>query len=130
MNKIKLGFAVCGSFCTFSKIKEEIKKLVDTKIWNKYKSIGNIENTIALNLVKASYYNDTLSLRYENNTSKYIDTLSYVEDFTTTLTNQGYTLKYKSGENTRLMYAKGRDKVVITEEFDYLIILLVRGRVL
>lgn len=112
------------------KNKEEIKKLVDTKIWNKYKSIGNIENTIALNLVKASYYNDTLSLRYENNTSKYIDTLSYVEDFTTTLTNQGYTLKYKSGENTRLMYAKGRDKVVITEEFDYLIILLVRGRVL
>lgn len=112
------------------KNKEEIKKLVDTKIWNKYKSIGNIENTIALNLVKASYYNDTLSLRYENNTSKYIDTLSYVEDFTTTLTNQGYTLKYKSGENTRLMYTKGRDKVVITEEFDYLIILLVRGRVL
>lgn len=110
--------------------KEEIKKFVDTKTWNKYKTIGNIENTIPLNLVKAGYYNNTLSLRYENTTSKYIDTISYSSSFTDVLVEQGYTLKYKSNENTRLMYSKGRDKVIITEEFDYLIILLVRGRIL
>lgn len=36
MNKIKLGFAVCGSFCTFSKIKEEIKKLSESDIYDIY----------------------------------------------------------------------------------------------
>lgn len=36
MNKIKLGFAVCGSFCTFSKVKEEIKRLANTNIYELY----------------------------------------------------------------------------------------------
>lgn len=36
MNKTKLGFAVCGSFCTFSKIKDEIKTLAESDIYDIY----------------------------------------------------------------------------------------------
>ena len=29
MDKIKLGFALCGSFCTFSKVLEQVRRLID-----------------------------------------------------------------------------------------------------
>jgi len=104
--------------------KEKIITSLPDKIWGEYKEIGNIEESIVLDLVKASYYENIVSLRYENKTSSYIDTLSYANDFISNLTKAGY--KKVSHTKEKLMYTKGFDKVIIMEEFDYLIVILVK----
>lgn len=105
--------------------KEEIKANIPNKIWKKYKKFGDIENTIALDLVKASYYDKVLSLRYINNTYNYIDNMEYSSDFVSSLKNKGYKMEFSSLE--KLVYRKGKNKVIIMSEFDYLIVVLVKG---
>ena len=107
---------------------EQIKNSIPTKIWNKYKSIGNIEESIVLDLVKASYYDDTVSLRYKNNTSDYIDSFTYVSDFLANIEKDGY--KKEASYNEKLLYQKGTTKIIIMKEFDYLIIVLAKGSIL
>lgn len=108
--------------------KEQIKNNIPDKIWKKYKNIGNVEETIILDLVKASYYDDTVSLRYQNNTSDYIDSFSYIFDFVSELEKEGY--KKQVSYNEKILYQKGNTKIVIMKEFDYLIIVLAKGSIL
>ena len=107
---------------------EEINNSISENIWDKFKNIGNIEETIFLDLIKASYYDNAVSLRYENKTSPYIDTFSYITDFTNELEKQGY--KKEVSYNEKILYKKGPKKVIIMEEFNYLIIVLVEGNLL
>ena len=107
---------------------EQIKNSIPDKIWKKYKNIGKIEESIVLDLVKASYYDDTVSLRYQNNTSAYIDSFSYISDFLVNLEKEGY--KKEADYNEKLLYQKGTTKIVIMKEFDYLIIVLAKGSIL
>ena len=108
--------------------KEQINNSVPKNIWEKYKGIGNIEESIVLDLIKASYYEDTVSLRYENKTSHYIDTFSYISDFVANLEKEGF--KKKVSYNEKILYQKGSTKIVIMKEFDYLIIILAKGSIL
>lgn len=101
---------------------EQIKNSIPDKIWKKYKSIGKIEENIILDLVKASYYDGILSLRYHNTTS--IDNMSYQEAFSSELEKEGY--KKVASTSEKKMYKKGTKKVIIMSEFDYLIVVFVR----
>ncbi len=102
---------------------EEIKNSIPDKIWKKYKTIGNIEQTIVLDLVKASYYEEILSLRYHNGTS--MNNMDFQEEFASKLISQGYKKVVSSDD--KYLYEKGTSKVVIMSEFDYLIVVLVNG---
>lgn len=101
---------------------EEIKNSISEKIWKKYKTIGKIEENIVLDLIKASYYDGILSLRYHNNTS--IDNMVYQESFSAELEKEGY--KKVASTSDKIMYKNGSKKVIIMSEFDYLIIVIVR----
>ena len=79
-------------------------------------------------MIKASYYEDTVSLRYENKTSHYIDTFSYISDFVANLEKEGF--EKKVSYNEKILYQKGSTKIVIMKEFDYLIIILAKGSIL
>ena len=101
---------------------EEIKNSIPEKVWEKYKNIGKLEENIVLDLIKASYYDGIVSLRYHNNTS--IDNMVYQEAFAAQLEKEGY--KKAASTSDKILYKKGTSKVIIMSEFDYLIILIVR----
>ena len=101
---------------------EEIKNSINKDVWKKYSSIGKIEENMVLDLIKASYYEGILSLRYHNDTS--IDNMTYQEAFSSELEKEGY--KKAASTSDKIMYKKGTTKVIIMSEFDYLIIVIVR----
>ena len=76
-----------------------------------------------LNLVE-EITNKVLSLRYKNNAKDYIPTMQLVSSFTNKLKEQGY--KKVSESNTKVIYKNNKYQVTIMEEFDYLIIVMVK----
>ncbi len=109
----------------YVKYAEEKEKLnIPENVWNRYKEIGNIDKTINIDLVKSSYKNKVLSLRYKNNAKEYIPTMQLVSSFTNKLKEQGY--KKISESNTKIVYKNNKYQITIMEEFDYLIIVMVK----
>ena len=105
---------------TDDKVIDEIPR---TK-WNKYKKIGDIENTINLELVKANYKDGIVSLRYKNSVSSYMSTMNLTFSFRDALVKEGYKLTLDS--TSKMIYTNDSYKVIIMEEFDYLIVVMVK----
>lgn len=95
---------------------------IPKEVWKKYKKIGDIENTISLNLIKSSYDENIVSLRYVNDIEKYSNSFSLANDFIIKLEKQGYKLKHYS--TYKKIYQKGSSKVILLSEFNYLIIIM------
>lgn len=91
-------------------------------IWNKYKIIGDVEKTITLNLIKSSYDDNIISLRYVNDISDYSDNFALADNFIAKLIKQGYKKKHSS--TYKIIYQKGNSKVILLSEFNYLIIVM------
>lgn len=125
-NKIKtVSFDKLKENYYYVKYEEEIEKTsIPEKVWDRYKEIGNIDKTINIDLVKSSYKNKVLSLRYKNTAKEYIPTMQLVSSFTNKLKEQGY--KKVSESNTKVIYKNNKYQVTIMEEFDYLIIVMVK----
>ena len=104
---------------------EEITKNVPSNIWDKYSKIGNIENTINLELVKSSYKDSILSLRFKNNIPNYITSIKLANNFIEELVNQGFKEEYKT--TSKVVYRNNKYRVIIMDEFDYLIVVMVKG---
>ncbi len=119
---------------TFEKLKEEyyytkyndetIKNNIPKNQWKKYSKIGKIEENIKLKLVKANYKDEIVSLRYENTVQDVITSMQYSSKFQKELLNQGYTEKLRSEEKS--IYENEEYQIILMEEFDYLIIVMVR----
>lgn len=103
---------------------EVLDNQLKNNIWNEYKEIGNIENTINLELKKASYYNDIISLRYENDIYEYINSIDMASAFISELKNSGYKLTYQSDK--KYIFKNENYKVTIMDEFNSLIILITK----
>ena len=101
---------------------EKVKKDIPTLKWNKYSKIGDIENTISLELVKANYKDGVVSLRYHNVFSDYLDTMSFANAFKEQLIKDGFKEKLKSSK--KCIYENNKYQVVIISEFDYLIVVM------
>lgn len=95
---------------------------VDEDIWNKYKDIGKLEESIELPMIKAEYTDKILSLRYKNETDNMLDSLYLVSNFTDELVNSGYELSYLDSNKT--IYENNEYKIVIKNNLNYLIILI------
>lgn len=102
---------------------EKIINSIPSSKWKKYKKIGNIENTIKLELVKANYDENVVSLRYYNSISKYISSMQLASLFKEKLQSDGYTQILDS--STKCIYTNKDFKIIIMTEFDYLIIVIV-----
>ncbi len=101
---------------------ESIRKNVDDKVWDKYKKIGNIEDNISLELVKSSYKDEILSLRYKNKADKMLDSIYLISNFVEELNSQGFRLTYE--DNNKKIYKNDKYKIVIKDNFNYLIVLM------
>lgn len=103
---------------------EKIVNNIPKKQWNEFKRIGNIEKNISLNLLKASYDHNVISLRYENSLSKIMSGMQVAGGFVNQLLADGY--KEILNSDTKKIYQNNKYKVILMDEFDYLIIVMVR----
>lgn len=109
----------------YSKINDEtITNNIPKKQWNDFKKVGNIEKNIHLQLLKASYDDGVVSLRYDNSVSKFLGNMQPVGSFITQLKKDDY--KEILNSETKKIYQNSQYKVIIMNEFDYLIIVMVR----
>ena len=119
---------------SFDKLKEQFyyvkytDELVINNIssnkWKEYSKIGNIEENIKLELIKASYKDGVISLRYQNGISNYISSMQMASAFKEQLISEGFT-EVLSGSK-KCIYENSKYQVIIMDEFDYLIIIMVR----
>lgn len=101
---------------------EKVFKNIKSDIWNKYRNIGKIENNITLPLVKSSYVDGIVSLRYKNKANNLIDSIYLIADFTEELVNEGYVLTYE--DQFKKIYKNKDYKIIIKSNMSYLIILI------
>ncbi len=103
---------------------EKVVNTIPKKIWEEYSQIGDIENTLSLPLVKASYQDSIVSLRYRNDTPEYISNIQFASNFQNALLAEGY--QEVSNKNNRYVYENEKYKVIILSNFQYLTIVMVK----
>ena len=103
---------------------EIVKNTIPKNKWNDYSKIGNIEDTIKLELVKASYKDNIVSLRYKNNISQYISGMQLATAFREKLIKDGFEQVINT--NSKAIYSNKDYQIIIMDEFDYLIIVMVK----
>lgn len=103
---------------------EKVINSIPKNKWNKYKKIGNIEKNINLELIKASYKDGIISLRYKNNISNYISSMLLSVSFKEQLIQDGY--KEILNSESKCIYENNKYQIIIMDEFDYLIIVMVK----
>ena len=94
---------------------------------DKYKEYSNVESAdemIDLKLIKCSYKDGIISLRYKNEIKNYIDTMQFATKYIENLKEKGYEQKFTS--ESKVIYENEKFQIIIMEEFDYLIIVMVR----
>ena len=104
---------------------EEVLNDIPKKVWNKYKDIGNIEKSINLDLIKASYVDNIVSLRYKNKAYKSINSFYLSADFEKELVNDNYELIYN--DDLKKIYSKNNINVIIKQYLDYLVVLIMEN---
>ena len=95
---------------------------IDKEVWNRYKTIGDLENSVPIELVKASYKDNVLSLRYKNNLNKLFDNMQLATTFIINLKKDNY--KEIINEANKKVYSTDEYRVTIMSEFNYLIIVI------
>ena len=103
---------------------EKLFNNIPEKKWNEYSKAENIEDNIEMTLVKASYTDGIISLRYKNDISNYIDTMQMANKYRENLKNKGY--EEKNISNSKVIYQNKKYIKIIMAEFDYLIVVMVK----
>ena len=101
---------------------DKVVNKIDEDVWNKYKKIGNLEKSINIELVKASYKDNVLSLRYKNTLNKLFSNMQLANNFISELKKEKY--KEVINESNKKVYVKDKYRVTIMSEFDYLIVVI------
>lgn len=102
--------------------KERKYNKISNEDWEQYRDIGSIETKIELELLKASYKDNIVSLRFANNAKGMLDSIYLASGFTEELLNQGYKLTYYNEQKT--IYKNDEYQVILKDNFDYLIIII------
>ncbi len=105
--------------------KEKEYNNVDDKVFDKLTSIGNMKETIPLALVKASYEDNILSLRYKNEAGSSLDTIYLVSDYINSLVDLDYECILNN--YNKKIYKNDDYKIIIREDMNYLIILIMES---
>ena len=119
---------------SFEKLKEDYYYLKDNnenvinaipkRVWKKYSKIGDIENNIKLELVKANYDKGIVSLRYKNKISDYISGMQLAASYKEQLIKDGYQEILNS--SSKCIYRNKKYQIIVMNEFDYLIVVMVK----
>ena len=103
---------------------ENVTNTIPKRIWKNYSKIGDIENNIKLELVKASYDDGVVSLRYKNKISDYIGSMQLAATYREQLVKDGYQEVLNS--SSKCVYQNKKYQIIIMSEFDYLIVVMVK----
>lgn len=103
---------------------ENVTKNIPKRKWKEYSKIGNVEKTIKLELVKSSYKDGIVSLRYKNEISNYISNMHMAAGFKEELVKQGF--KETLNTSSKCIYTNNKYQVIIMDEFDSLVIVVVK----
>lgn len=130
LNKLKIDNSKLVSFETLKKnyyfsvsTEEKVLKNIPTGIWNQYKKVGDIETTIKLDLIKSSFYSNSVSLRYKNNLAIVKDS-NLIAGFTNKLSKTGYKKVFDSTNKT--VYIGSDYSVIINKDFNLLTVLITK----
>ena len=85
--------------------------------------LHGLKDKIDLPLVKSSYKNKILSLRYKNSASESLGTMYLVSEYESILKENGYTNTLNTLE--KKIYKNNKYQIIIKESMSYLIILIV-----
>jgi hypothetical protein len=102
--------------------KEKTYTKVSDNEWNSFKNIGKLEKNIAMNLVKSSYKDGILSLRYYNDTKGMLNSIYLASDFTEELLKEGYELTFYNDQ--KYIYKNEEYQIILKDNFNYLIVLI------
>ena len=107
----------------YQPLEEESKYTnVEDKVLDKFMKIGNLKENIALPLIKSSYKNKVLSLRYKNNASESLSTMYLVSSYIQQLEKDGYKNIYNKDD--KKIYKNDDYQIIIKENMSYLIIVI------
>ncbi len=104
---------------------EVVLNSVPKREWDKFRRIGNIEKNIVLDLLKASYVDNILSLRYKNKANKSINTFFLSANYENQLLKDGYELTYDN--YLKKVYTKDKSNIIIKQYLDYLIVIMMES---
>lgn len=103
---------------------ENVINAIPKRVWKEYSKIGDIENNIKLELVKANYDKGVVSLRYKNKISDYISSMQLAVSYREQLIKDGYQEILNS--SSKCIYQNKKYQIIIMNEFDYLIVVMVK----
>lgn len=110
----------------YMNFQEEVKyNNIPNRVWKKTLKIGKLSENVPLELIKGSYENGIVSLRYKNQAGNMIDSLYLVSGYTEELTKEGYKLTYQDDQKT--IYSNNKNKVIIKNSLNYLIIIIMEA---
>ena len=103
---------------------ENVINAIPKRVWKKYSKIGDIENNIKLELVKANYDKGVVSLRYKNKISNYVSGIQLAASYKEQLIKDGYQ-EVLNG-SSKCIYKNKKYQIILMDEFDYLIVVMVK----
>jgi hypothetical protein len=108
----------------YHKTNKEIEyNTIPKNIMNKYKDeLSTIES---FNLIKASYTDNIVSLRYKNDLGSVMDSFYFMDKYFTKLEKDGYEEIYK--DDNRRVYSNNKKKIIIKKSLNYIIILILES---
>ena len=96
---------------------------VPKNIWNKYKK--SLDKINSLKLIKASYTDNILSLRYKNQINNVFNSLYFLDDYIKDLEKNNYKMIYQ--EDNKIIYSKKSKKIIIKQYLDYINIVIMEN---
>lgn len=103
---------------------ENISNNIPQNKLNEFSNVENAKEMIKLNLIKSSYKNQIISLRFKNDIPNFIDTMQFALDYRANLKDKGYQEKVVS--DSKYIYYNEKYQIIIMKEFDYLIVVMVK----
>lgn len=103
---------------------ETVVNNIPSKKWEEYSQIGNLKETIKLKLVKSSYDDGIISLRYKNGISQFLSSMQLANTFKEQLVNDGFEQIVNNSQ--KAVFQNKKYQIIIRDEFDYLIIVMVK----
>lgn len=107
----------------FINLSKEQSINIDNTIYQEYYKIGEMQETIPLDLVKIEKQNNIVSLRFKNNIKEYIDTFTLSSAFEIKLLEQGFKNELES--ELKRVYENNKYQIALIKQFDYLIVIIV-----
>ena len=101
---------------------EEIISNVGEDVLDKFNGVGNFNENINLDLIKSSYKDNILSLRYKIKVSDSISSMYYVSNYIDELVKLGYENKLDNYD--KKIYCSDKYQVIIKNNMNYVVILI------